>query len=79
MGTTKWTHPIHAKGVRSPRLDVRGGKLLTDKKIHHYAKAGFYGTEVQAAALENQKEKKKRKRPLSSLQAAMALLRSLTS
>jgi len=52
-----WTHPIHARGIRSPRLDVRGEKLLSDRQIHRYAKEGRYGTEVQAAALGNQNAK----------------------
>lgn len=70
----KWTHPIHARGVKSPKLDVRGSKLLTDKDIHKYAKAGYYGTEVQTHALASEPKKKKRISPLS---AAAKLLREL--
>lgn len=71
----KWTHPIHARGVRSPRLDVRGAKLLTDKDIHKYAKAGYYGTEVQAHAHASEPVKKKRN--VSPLAAAKRLLKEL--
>jgi hypothetical protein len=75
MPKSKWTHPIHARGVRSPRLDVRGGKLLTDKQITKYAKLGYYGTEAQAAALS--KDKKKKKRKASPQTQALLALRKL--
>lgn len=54
----KWTHPIHARGVRSPRFDVRGGKLLTDKQIHKYALEGRYGTDIQADAMGKPRKRK---------------------
>lgn len=71
----KWTHPVHARGVRSPRLDVRGSKLLTDKDIHKYAEAGYYGTEVQEHAIAN--EPKKKQKRVSPLKAAARLLKEL--
>lgn len=71
----RWTHPIHARGVKSPKLDVRGSKLLTDKDIHKYAKAGYYGTETQAHALASEPKAKKRK--MSPIAAAKRLLKEL--
>lgn len=38
-----WKHPIHARGVRSPRYDrAHVGKKLTDKAIQKYVDRGFY-------------------------------------
>lgn len=72
---TKWIHPVHARGIRSPRLDVRGQKLLTDRKIHQYAKAGFYGTEVQDAANGVPKAKRrKRENPMAQARRLLATL-----
>jgi hypothetical protein len=71
---SKWTHPTHARGVQSPRLDVRGGKLLSDKQIDKYAREGRYGTEIQDEALGRVKTKK---RKFSAQRAAAALLERL--
>lgn len=71
----RWTHPIHARGVKSPRLDVRGSKLLTDKDIHNYAKVGYYGTEVQQHAQASEPTKKRKK--VSPFAAAKRLLKEL--
>ena len=70
---TKWTHPIHARGVRSPKLDFgHVGKILTDKQIDKYARQGLYGTENQEAALAKLKTKKQRQTSL--LKQALKLL-----
>jgi len=55
---TKWIHPEHAKGVRSPQFDGASGPL-TDKKIDQYILRGHYGEERQKALLETRKKKKK--------------------
>lgn len=56
---SKWTHPVHARGVPSPRLDsAHVGKLLSDKQIHEYAKLGYYGSENQTAAVAKDSKKK---------------------
>lgn len=72
--TTNWTHPIHSRGVLSPRLDVRGGKLLSNKLIDRYAREGRYGTERQDEALSRVPSKK---RKFSPQRAAAELLRKL--
>lgn len=69
---SSWLHPIHARGIRSPNFAVRGDKLLTDKRIHEYAKTGRYGEEAQASALA--KDKSKKKKPRLTLKQVLALL-----
>lgn len=71
---SKWIHPSHARGIQSPRLDVRGGKLLSDRQIDHYAKEGRYGTEKQDNVLSQVKTKK---RKFSAQRAAAELLSKL--
>lgn len=71
---SKWTHPSHARGVQSPRLDVRGGKLLSDKQIDKYVREGRYGTDKQDEALGRVKKKQ---RKYSAQRAAAALIRKL--
>lgn len=61
-----WTHPVHARGVRSPRFDVRGGELLSDDRIDHYARLGYYGEAERQRVLEEDRQKaalKNKKRP----------------
>ena len=60
-----WTHPTHAKGVRSRDYSVNAhvSGPLTDRKIHVYALQGFYGTDVQAAAQKNEAKRKPKKIP----------------
>lgn len=70
---SSWKHPIHARGVRSPTLfgsHVRGE--LTDKQIDRYIAQGVYGTEKQAALLEQ--KKRKRKRPVNLVKLALKKL-----
>lgn len=70
---SKWTHPIHARGVRSPKIDFgHVGKVLTDKQIDEYARQGRYGTEMQEAALAKLKTKKQKQSSL--LKQALKLL-----
>lgn len=57
--TTKWTHPIHAKGIKSPQFDGATGPL-TDKRIDTYILRGHYGEERQKALEEELKKKKKK-------------------
>lgn len=73
MTDSRFLHPIHERGVRGGRLPeghIRGP--LTDARIHHYAKLGYYGTENQEAA-----NKKKPKKQQSALARALKLLESL--
>lgn len=65
---SNWTHPIHARGIRSPQIGVRGAKLLTNKMIDQYAREGRYGTAAQTTALS------KKKKRLSPLKQALRLL-----
>ena len=68
-----WRHPVHARGVRSPRFDVRGGELLDDDRIDHYTRLGYYGTEKQNALLSQDKKGKKVKRKAKPVTLAAAL------
>lgn len=53
-----WTHPTHARGVKSPTLaSAHIGKPLTDSDIARYELLGFYGAERQAAARARQIKK----------------------
>lgn len=71
---SKWQHPIHARGVRSPAFGTAiTGKILSDKKVHAYAKAGWYGTENQAAACAADKKKVKKPKQLTLAAALRAL------
>lgn len=76
-GTTKksrWTHPIHARGVRSPDFKTATVKgVLTDAQIHKYAKLGHYGTENQSAAIAADKKKKTRVKRITLADALKAL------
>lgn len=48
---SKWIHPIHGRGIRSPDLaSLVKGKPLTDKRIKHYILSGRYGEEAQQNA-----------------------------
>jgi len=70
---SKWTHPIHARGVRSPKMDFgHVGKILTNRQIDKYARSGRYGTERQEAALTKLKTKKQKQSSL--LRQALKLL-----
>lgn len=71
---SRFIHPIHARGVRSTNFAVRGSKLLTDSRILHYIKSGFYGPDMQAEAVGEVRPKKRKTRPPRS---AMSVLREL--
>jgi hypothetical protein len=60
-GPNKWTHPAHAS-VRSQNLasGVVSGPL-TNKRIDHYRRIGYYGTEEQQKVLAEDKTKALRK------------------
>jgi hypothetical protein len=47
--------------IRSTNFAVRGGKLLSDKKILQYAREGKYGTEFQDRALAHKSPKQRAK------------------
>jgi hypothetical protein len=55
--TSSWTHPIHARGIKSPQYDCAAG-FLTDKKIDEYILRGRYGEEAQKALIEERKKRK---------------------
>jgi hypothetical protein len=61
-GKRGWTHPVHAKGVQAQRMaGAHIGEQLTDSRIKHYIRLGFYGTERQLALLEEERAKKQKR------------------
>jgi hypothetical protein len=65
---------------RSPDFSAIRGSLLTDSRIRHYIRAGYYGEELRQRELAAVKKKTKRKPPVLSdedLSAAMSLLSTL--
>jgi len=48
---SRWTHPSHARGVKSQNLEgLFRGKKLTDAQIHAYCLAGKYGEAARLRA-----------------------------
>jgi hypothetical protein len=47
--------------IRSTNFSVRGGKLLSDRKILQYAREGRYGPELQDRALAHKSPKARKK------------------
>ena len=73
-----WTHPVHGRGVKSPDFS-RGiiGALLTDARIHHYALAGRYGSDIQRAAEEIERGKKEAARKRAATQSVKQAMNKL--
>lgn len=74
MPDHSWRHPIHAQGIRSPQISLRGD-VLTDKQIHAYALAGRYGeTEKLKAQAEQPVKRKKLPSVNKQMRALLKLL-----
>lgn len=68
MNKTHWTHPVHARGVKSPQFNTAPSTILTDEKILQYAAKGFYGEREQLkaqAVLRDREILKERKKSLA--------------
>lgn len=79
--SSSWSHPLHARGIRSGGIPTPSTPL-TDSRIAHYCRNGFYGSAAQrnqlAADAEKRVRKVRRTEPkASSIQAALDLLLSL--
>lgn len=48
--TSNWTHPLHARGVRSGTINAHLRGPLTNAAIHRYALAGYYGDAAKQRA-----------------------------
>lgn len=59
-----WTHPSHARGVRSAWPTNERGPILSDRKIFQYALAGRYG-DAERIKAETQLKKPKKKKPMT--------------
>lgn len=73
-----WTHPVHGRGVKSHDFS-RGiiGALLTDARIHHYALAGRYGSDIQCAAEEIERRKSEAARKRATTQSVKQAMNKL--
>lgn len=61
--SASFTHPTHARGVKSRWPDGTDSGPLTDKKILKYALRGYYGPNAQASALEIKARRNKSTHP----------------
>lgn len=61
MNMSRFIHPLHASGLRSPRIPTPT-KPLSDKAIIKHTLNGFYGEEAKQRELKRIEEKKKRVR-----------------
>lgn len=73
---SNFTHPLHARGIRSGGIPVLRGPLLSDARILHYIRKGFYGEEARRklAEQEDQRLSKKKQPKVDPLAPVLRLL-----
>lgn len=63
LGDKDWQHPAHVGGIKPPRIfDNIVGKRLTNRRIDHYTRNGFYS---------NRRHYRREAKILKKVQAAM--------
>lgn len=67
-----------SSSINSPQLSNLPGRILTDSRIAHYCRLGYYGTErMQLQLLEDKLRKPRERRPPMSATETLDLARSL--